>query len=192
MRRLRVEAPGISLYVSQFSRAETIDRVATGVLDFALGVFPGAPPSVEFLPLFREDFVCLADSKGKVSGNQLLLGDYLSRPHVSISLQGEPDGEIEQALRAIGKKRQIALVLPHFTPALAMLPRSDLILMVARRAASLPGFTVPLIHWSPPFPIAAFDYGALMRKSARRDPALGWLISSISQVAPEGLMPAPR
>jgi DNA-binding transcriptional LysR family regulator len=179
VRRLRVEAPGIALHVNQFSRAETVDRVASGVLDLALGVFPGAPTNLAFLPLFREDFICLAD--GARAPQDLSLEGYLSAAHVSVSMQGEPDGEVEQALRALGRARRIALVLPHFGPALAMLPGSDLILTVARRTAAISGAAAPLANWPPPFPIPAFDYGLLMRATAQRDPALGWLVSAIIQ-----------
>lgn len=177
VRRLRVEAPGIALHVNQFSRAETVDRVASGVLDLALGVYPGAPSDLVFLPLFREDFVCLADADR--APRDLSLEGYLAAAHVSVSMQGEPDGEVEQALRAIGKTRKIALVLPHFGPALAMLPGTDLILTVARRTAEISGVAAPLATWPPPFPIPAFDYGLLMRATAQRDPALGWLVSAI-------------
>lgn len=183
IRRLNAEAPGVSLHVNQFNRAETIDRVANGVLDLALGVFPGAGASLAFLPLFCEDFICLADFDKGPSRGQFSLNDYLRRPHVSVSMQGEPDGEVEQALRAIGKARRIALVLPHFTPALAMLPGSDLILTVARRTAALSKSDARLASWPPPFPIAGFDYGLLMRATAQRDPALGWLISTIIDTA---------
>lgn len=179
VRRLRVEAPGIALHVNQFSRAETVDRVASGVLDLALGVFPGAPTNLAFLPLFREDFICLAD--GASATQELSLEGYLSAAHVSVSMQGEPDGEVEQALRALGRARRIALVLPHFGPALAMLPGSDLILTVARRTATIAGATAPLANWPPPFPIPTFDYGLLMRATAQRDPALRWLVSAIVQ-----------
>lgn len=179
VRRLRVEAPGIALHVNQFSRAETVDRVTSGVLDLALGVFPGPPPNLAFVPLFREDFICLAD--GDSATKAMSLEGYLAAAHVSVSMQGEPDGEVEQALRALGKARKIALVLPHFGPALAMLPGSDLILTVARRTAAISGAGAQLANWLPPFPIPTFDYGLLMRATAQRDPALGWLVSAIVQ-----------
>ncbi len=184
MRRLRTEAPGVALHVNQFGRADTIDRVANGVLDLALGVFPGAPGNLTFLPLFREEFICLAD--GDRIPQELTMASYLAAAHVSVSMQGEPDGEVEQALRAMGKTRRIALVLPHFAPALAMLPGSDLILTVARRTAAVAAPANTLKTFAPPFPIPAFDYGLLMRSTAQRDPALGWLIRAIHQTVASG------
>jgi DNA-binding transcriptional LysR family regulator len=109
------------------------------------------------------------------------LEGYLATAHVLVSKQGEPDGKVELALRALGKGRRIALVLPHFGPALAMLPGSDLILTVARRTAAVSGAAAPLANWPLPLPIPTFDYGLLMRATAQRDPALGWLVSAIIQ-----------
>jgi hypothetical protein len=73
-----------------------------------------------------------------------------------------------------------------------MLPGTDLLLTVARRTATVVPGIAPFAIFPPPFPIAAFEYGLLIRSTAQRDTALGWLVKVMNQTMKADLATSER
>lgn len=183
---LRRAAPGADLHIGQYGRDETMQRVRDGLIDAAFGVFPKAEPPLRFLPFFKESFVCVADASHPAFRDELTLERYFACRHISVSTQGEPDGEVEAAVAAIHRKRRIAIVLPHFVSALHLLPGSDLVLTVARKTVDASGVQAAALKCAkPPFPISPFDYGMLIHSRGHADPAVDWLASLASAACGE-------
>ncbi|WZB75691.1 LysR substrate-binding domain-containing protein [Achromobacter insuavis] len=111
-----------------------IAGVADGQLDLALAVFGETPAEIQRAVLFEEGFVCVADA---AAGLPSTLEDYLARPHVlAAASQDQRAAEVDAALARIGQSRRVALRLPHWTAAPAVLAGTDLVLTVARRAVT--------------------------------------------------------
>ena len=182
---LRAAAPGIELRIGQHGREETMRRLDEGLLDAALGVFPRAEPPLRLLPLFRERFVCVADPGHPALSPSLSLESYLGAAHVSVSMQGEPDGEVEAALKAIGRTRRVALVLPHFVSALHLLPGTDLMLTIAERTLEVAPAPERLAVREPPFAISAFAFGLITHRRTEREPGMDWFTSLVTATCGE-------
>ncbi len=179
MRRLRRDAPGIDLEISYASRSGMIAGVADGQLDLALAVFGETPAEIQRAVLFEESFVCVADA---AAGLPSTLADYLARPHVLVAAsQDQRAAEVDAALARIGQSRRVALRLPHWTAAPAVLAGTDLVLTVARRAAEPPpaGLTVGPV----PFAIAPLGFEMIWHQRADADAGLGWLRALLGQLA---------
>lgn len=133
MQRLRREAPGIRLAISQNSREAMLAQLADGEIDLALGVFPGAPKEIMLDALFEEHFLCAADKASLPRQGALSLDEWLARPHVSVAVRADALDEIDACLAKDGLSRQVVLVLPHWKTSVEVLPGTDLILTVASR-----------------------------------------------------------
>ena len=179
MRRLRRDAPGIDLEISYASRSGMIAGVADGQLDLALAVFGETPAEIQRAVLFEEGFVCVADA---AAGLPSTLEDYLARPHVlAAASQDQRAAEVDAALARIGQSRRVALRLPHWTAAPAVLAGTDLVLTVARRAVT----PTPAGLAVGPAPLANPPLGVEMiwHQRADADAGLGWLRALLGQLA---------
>ena len=183
LRRLRVEAPGVDLAISYASRPAMIAGVQDGEIDLALGVFPQLPEHVHRETLFEEKFVCALDPSSLAPGETLSLDTYLERPHILVaSSDGGMATEVDAALALLGQVRRIAVRLPHWTVAPALVPGTDLILTVAQRA--LQGSTRQgLALYSAPFAIAPFAFEMIRHRRTDGDAGIAWLRAAIAQAA---------
>lgn len=92
-----------------------------------------------------------------------------------ITMGGERKGAIDHLLERQGLHRRIALRVPHFVAALALVAKTDLLLTVpyglAKNCASHYGLVIL------PFPMAqkAFTYSVIWHERYLRDPGHQWL-----------------
>lgn len=179
MRRVRQEAPGIDLAISQASREVMLAQLADGELDLALGIFPQAPDEIRLQDLFKERFISLADEAVLPSKGNMELQDWLSRPHVMLALRPDAADEIEKALAARGLKRHIALALPHWGAAVSVITGTDLILTVASRAAKGREQYKTLREFAPPLELPEFSYQQAWHIRREADPAHQWLREAV-------------
>lgn len=180
VRRLRSEAPGIDLQVSQGSRAAMLAGVHDGEIDMAFGVFQ-APLSDELRihTLFIEHFVCAADKNTLPQTGHLEKTEWLSRPHVLVAMQSGENNEIENALQREGVNRRVAMTLPHWGVASRVVANTDLILTAARRSFDLFPEDSPLQLFAPPYPIDPFAFNMVWHSRRESDAGHNWLRQAI-------------
>ncbi|RMQ47244.1 hypothetical protein ALQ04_01549 [Pseudomonas cichorii] len=175
MRRVRAEAPGIQLAISQASREAMVVQLADGELDLALGIFPDVPRDILVEDLFADHFVSVADQAALPSSGELSLTDWLSRPHVMLALRPDANDEIEKALSTQGLQRNIALALPHWSAAIEMIQGTDLLLTIANRAITGIERFPDLRCFKPPLALQTIAYQQAWHARKDANPALKWL-----------------
>lgn len=180
---LRREAPGIHLDVRQASRVGMAEQVAGGELDGALGVFPMLPEGLRVQQLFEERFVCLCSREFLGERQRLDLDDYLAAPHLRVALQQSPAEEIDSHLEKLGRRRQVAATVPHFSVAPSLLAGTDLVLTIAARMLpdDLEGHG--LACFEPPLKLAPFDFVQIWSETSEDEPARRWLRTKLAQAA---------
>ncbi|WP_109512719.1 LysR family transcriptional regulator [Pseudomonas ovata] len=176
---LRQVAPGIHLAISQASRETVLAQLLDGELDLALGLFPAVADDVRVQDLFEERFVSLADKRVLPRRGGLALDDWLARPHVMLAMRPDAQDEVERALAAKGLQREIVLVMPHWSAAVEVLPGTDLILTVARRAIGSLKAYKGLREFKPPLALAPFAYQQAWHRRKDSDPGHRWLREAI-------------
>ena len=186
LRQLRVEAPNTTLVVTQDSRHGMFEQIAQGKIDLALGVFPHLTADISSEVLFEETFSCLLDRSTLPASGQLDLDNYLLRPHISVSVDGCTNGEIDRLLRAEGLQRRIAVSVPHWRTAPSMISNTDLILTVATRTLDNAPLDDDLVSLSPPLPIPPFPFVQIWHNRFGEDPAHIWLREQVRQVMGHG------
>lgn len=182
LRQLRAEAPNTTLVVTQDSRHGMLEQIAQGKIDLALGVFPNLSADISSEVLFEETFSCLLDRSTLPANGQLDLDNYLLRPHISVSVDGCSNGEIDRLLRDEGLQRRIAVSVPHWRTAPSMISNTDLILTVATRTLDNALLDEELVSLSPPLPIPPFPFVQLWHNRFGEDPAHKWLREQVRQV----------
>ena len=182
LRQLRAEAPNTTLVVTQDSRHGMLEQIAQGKIDLALGVFPNLSADISSEVLIEETFSCLLDRSTLPANGQLDLDNYLLRPHISVSVDGCSNGEIDRLLRDEGLQRRIAVSVPHWRTAPSMISNTDLILTVATRTLDNALLDEELVSLSPPLPIPPFPFVQLWHNRFGEDPAHRWLREQVRQV----------
>jgi DNA-binding transcriptional LysR family regulator len=170
LRDLASRAPLIDLAIRP-SDETSIGHLVSGEHDLALSVGAAMPPGVRGVRIFQDDFVCVRHRPRGKRLPRLTLARYLATPHLLVSPLGRGDAPVDIALRRIGKKRRIALRLPHFLVAPLVLAHCDFVMTVPSRLAAVFGELLPVQKDEPPIPISGFSVDMLWHERREEDPA---------------------
>jgi DNA-binding transcriptional LysR family regulator len=180
--RLRSEAPGVDLVVRQL-RMDTVERQLTeGEVDVALGVVTEGEPWMVTRRLFTDDFVCLVREGHPAVDGELTLDRFLALDHALISPRGKHGGVVDSALARLGKKRRVALMIPHFLAAPMVIAQSDLVLTLPERIGRAFANMLPLRVIAPPLGLEGFAVTAFWHERQAHDVAHAWLRSVVIDV----------
>lgn len=190
LRRIRAQAPGISLHSLPFDRPSFEEQLELGTLDAGLTVIYPSSPKTCTEPMFEERFVCIARpghpalaGKGGAGDRVALdLETFLSLDHALVSRGGSPKGAVDRALAAINRERRIALTVANFTTLMFEVAQSDFIAAVAERLAvrmaPLAGFTIHAM----PLNVNNFTMSLAWHQSTEADQGQKWLRSLVRDV----------
>ncbi|MES2973927.1 MAG: LysR family transcriptional regulator [Pseudomonadota bacterium] len=182
--RIRAEAPGIRLRVHHAGRFDAPDMLRSGRLDLALGVFNNLTADLGSQPLLSEPYMC-AVSRSGVAPVPLTQKAYLEAEHINVLVQGDTLGLIDEALARQGLARRIALTVPHFSTALALL--ADAPLVYTGPAGLFKGHPKNLRVFKPPIDLPQFRTQLAWSQRNENDEGLRWLRDCITsnQTPPE-------
>lgn len=180
---LRRLAPGIDLAVTRGGRLDVLRQVAEGELDGALGVFSMLPEELNSDVLFAEHFVVITASANLAQDGSLDLERYLAAPHLHVSVEGLHHSHVDKALASLGLTRRLAVVLPYWKAALALLDGTDLMLTVASRSLNAGQLPAGLAMVAPPVAIPPFEFVYLWRADAASDAEAMWLRTKLREAA---------
>jgi DNA-binding transcriptional LysR family regulator len=192
--RLRTAAPGINISLRQLlpvpgemspGRAwrGTFDDLESRVMDITVIPSDEIPARFESRTLYAEKFV-IAMRPGHAFARDPSLVRYCAMQHLVVSLTGDPFGFVDQALTERGLSRRVALTVPNFMFALAVLDETDLIAALPERFLAMHANRFKLIRVPPPLPLAQFQLNAVASKAAMLDAGLAWLFNQISWTEP--------
>ncbi len=190
--RLQHEAPGIDVAVVPHP-ASIATALETGDVDLAIApiLLDDEPFARELLPapdlqqqrLFRDGLRCFVRAGHPLAARRRLsLATYTELPHILISPTGEGPGVVDRYLARQGCQRRIALRVPLFSSALAIVADSDLVL-TAPQSVQRSVFADRLVDL--PVPVAVPDHAVTMVWHPRfsEDPAHRWLRRTLAEVA---------
>ena len=138
--RLWQEAPGIDVRVRNMESRSNED-LAESRIDLAMGVVgqfgnPDPPPGIRTQRLISDRFVCVVRDGHPTVKKRLSLDEFIALPHALVAPRGESGSVVDTALAALGKKRRVAVEVPHFLVAPHVGRETDLILTLAARVAN--------------------------------------------------------
>ena len=171
--RITREAPGVDLELVQW-KEHLINELDQQNIDVATCAVTDAPAAIHGRGVGRDRFVCVMRNQHPLLEQPLTINRYARAPHALITMGGERKGAVDYLLEQHGLKRRIALRVPHFVAALALVADTDLVLTIpyglARSCASHYGLTIV------PFPARqeGFTYSIIWHERHMKDPGHIW------------------
>ncbi len=193
LRRLREQAPGISLDIMTPSDVSFLD-VEQGKVDMVINRFDSIPQSFHQRDIWEDGFACLFSAENPIRDN-FNLETYLQAQHVWVSKTGmgvgvgiNPDdvrrlGWVDEALTRLGKKRHISVFTRHYQAAMLMAEQNDLIVTIPARASKLHVNNPRVIVKAPPFNIPPIVLKMAWSPLLQNNPAHKWMRRLIVEVA---------
>lgn len=191
--RLARVAPGVDLFVRAVPD-DIAGALAAGAVDVVLA--PARPRDLTGgcfqRALFDETFVCAVRDGHPQARGRLTLDRFCALDHLLIAPRGTAGGFVDDALAALGRRRRVAVAVPHFLVAPPVLGATDLIATVPRRIAAAFAPMIALAVRPPPIALTGFTIHLLWHERAGADPAQRWLRDQIAAVAASrGRAPGP-
>lgn len=185
--RIRQEAPKARLVSVASHTANAGQQLDEGEFDLSVSVHP-EPASWHILePLFDQCSISIYDPDQLKLKAPLSLEDFTRAAHIAVSFEGDMSGDVDAALKRIGRSRSVVATVPRYSavptalsamPAIATIPES-----IARCMANLHGLAVS----PPPVALDAAPVSPLYRRVDRADSKARWFRRVFVEVADEAL-----
>lgn len=178
--RVSAQAPGARLrFTAKPDRDSTPLRdgsvdLETGVVGKALG------PEARAQGLFRDRFVGVVRTGHALSKGKITAARYAAGGHVLVSRGGAEVGPIDNALEALGLKREIATIVGGFSTALALVRGSDLIVAVPERHTG--ALRAGMFSFDLPVAVPEMMVSLLWHPRLDADAAHRWLRACVQEV----------
>lgn len=190
MHDLAQQAPGIDIGIRQLLpvAGETLpERAWTSTfadldaraVDIAVIPSEEAPGRFARRTIYEEDFVLAMRRDHPFLAKQSVAG-YCAASHLVVSLTGDPRGFVDEVLAREGLARRVALTVPNFMFAAAILPDTDLLCAIPRRFAAAYGHRLQIQTAEPPLPLGTFRLNAYLPKIALADAGVTWLLELLA------------
>jgi DNA-binding transcriptional LysR family regulator len=179
---LSTAAPRFDLRIVNHGAA-TNAELEDGKLDLA--IVPGAPETGGFYgqKLFDDRFVCVVRKDHPTVKSRLSLEQYVALPHLLVAPRGDGGGSVDIALARLGKRRRVAVQVPHFLVTPHLLVQTDLVITLAERVARTFTEMFGLRILAPPLELEGFSMSLVWHERAHGDPAHAWLRTVIAKLA---------
>lgn len=199
--RVRREAPGVDISLITADERKLPDQLEGGEVDVAImpqfdDLDSDSPSSTGLVRklLFRDRHTCLLRkghpvlrSRAADSG-KLSLEAYAGLSHVLVSPLGSGPGLIDRALAKHGLRRRVALRIPHFYSALAIVASCDLILTAPTGLARVAEGT-GIRTLEPPLRVPNHRVNLVWHERMTQDPGHSWLRGLVGEVSRDALGP---
>ncbi|MFM9882213.1 MAG: LysR family transcriptional regulator [Burkholderiales bacterium] len=180
--RLRHTAPGISLSFRYAVRDGAERAIAAGDLDFGIGYFHAPGDQFEHRILFEDGYAVVARRNHPRIKGKLSLALFTEVEHALVSLDGDLHGVVDRSLAVAGGRRKVVTAVSSFFVALDLVARTDLVVTLPRRLASMHHKKFGLTIHAPPVPIRKLAMGVLRHRRSIRDPLSDWLLAEMADV----------
>lgn len=179
--RLAAEAPDVELWIrtveqGRVGRGGFEEQLARGDADVV--VVPKRmtelPVGIRSRSLFRERLVCLVRKDNPRTKKGIDLATWTTMRHVFIAPGGTPGGIVDETLAQLGKRRRVALAVPHFLLVPHVVAGSDLVATVGTRVADAFADLLSLRVVEPPVKLPTYEIRMYWHERHHRDPAQRW------------------
>jgi DNA-binding transcriptional LysR family regulator len=190
MAQLQRQAPAVKLRVVHSDQKVSIEDLAAGRIDFALGYGEerdALPGGVQTLDWFHGEYVVIASARHPRVGRRLDLAGFLAERHVIATPWNEERGVIDRVLDGLGLERRVALQLPSVLAAPFVVADSELLMTLPRHAAELLCRSAPVSLHPAPFAIPPYVLKLYSHGKYANSDAHGWMRAQILALHP----PAP-
>jgi DNA-binding transcriptional LysR family regulator len=185
---LEAHAPLARLAVRAMDFGAVGRQLETGEVDLGILGAGFAPPNARSRPLYLERFVCVVRRDHPRLKERLSLDEFCALEHLLVAPSGGGfTAQTDDALAAIGRRRQVRLSVPHFLLVPEILVRSDMIAVLPERLAR--GYRDRFRIFEPPLEMPPFAIVEVWHERTHRDLALVWLRQALADLTREEAAP---
>lgn len=184
IKQLRSQAPHMRLAIRNPQFSNIVAALTDGELDLCVTTTPEVPSADLYSrTLYEERYVGVVRKAHPLKAKAgVSLDQFCHYPHVVVSpTEGRFLGPTDQALAAVGRRRQVLLSAPGFLVLPEILQTDDLIAVLPERV--LGGRMNGLRTFNPPVPVPGFSVLLLWHKRVHKDPALKWTRELLASTA---------
>ena len=182
---LRRSAPGIDISVRQIlppPGIRTTERawepaladLEARAIDLVVAPVEEIPARFVARTLYEEEFV-IAMRAGHPFADDPTLDGFCRMQHLVVSLTGDAYGFVDDVLAKEGRSRRVALTVPNFMFALAVVAETDLIAALPKRFVAMHALRFDVASLEAPLPLHRFRIRAIAPKAALMDAGVAWL-----------------
>lgn len=177
-------APAVDLrFIAAEDKPRTLDKLRSGDIDMALGVFGEPVAGLRYVDVVQERFVVVARrDHPALREERVSLDTFAALPHVLVSVNGDVRGVVDARLEAAGLRRRVVLTVPHFAAVPFVVGATDMIATLSRRTATLLGDTAGLVMLPCPLPLEPYALQMVYSLRLDHDPAHMWLRERVVEV----------
>src|SRR4051812_6428577 len=181
VRTMLAEAPGCMVEILPCDD-DPLAALASRELDVVIADRWRVKSQREVSVLFDETFVSLARSDHPRLPEQVDLNSYLAEAHALIAPHGLTSGNVDHALRSLGRARRVALTVPYYLAASALIATTDLVLTLPRRIANDLHGDGRLRLFEPPLALQGFDVVCASHPRSASEAPIVWLQQLIQRI----------
>jgi DNA-binding transcriptional LysR family regulator len=193
LKQIRLGAPSVDVAVRQLLPATgemaagrawrtAFSDLEARAMDVAVIPSDQVPARFALQTLYDEEFV-LGMRVDHPLHRRLTLESYCAAEHLVVSLTGDPQGFVDELLAQAGRRRRVALTVPNFMLALAILAQSDLICALPARLATLHAGRFGLVVAEAPIPLGRFRLNVIAPAVALMDAGVAWFVARLMEAA---------
>jgi DNA-binding transcriptional LysR family regulator len=149
-------------------------------IDVAIVPIDDIPARFVERTLYEEDFV-IAMRAGHPFAVAPTLDRYCGMQHLVVSLTDDAQGFVDEVLAKQGLSRRVALAVPNFMMALALIAETDFIAALPRRLVEMHAARFGVASTEAPLPLRRFQIRAIIPKVAMMDAGLAWLFEAMRE-----------
>jgi DNA-binding transcriptional LysR family regulator len=181
VRSMIAEAPACTVEILPCDD-DPLSALASRELDVVIADRWRVKSQREVSVLFDETFISLARIDHPRLPEHVDLNSYLAEDHALIAPRGLTSGNVDQALRSLGRTRRVALTVPYYLAAAALVATTDLILTLPRRIASNLHCDGRLRLFEPPLAVPGFDVVCASHPRGASEMPIMWLQQLIQRI----------
>lgn len=189
IKSIGTDAPGLDLGIRQLlplsdekpvrAWRDAFRELETRALDIAITPTEDGPARFAKRVLYNEDFVLIL-RPGHPFLARPTISTYCDHAHLVVSESGNPQGFVDALLAEQGLARRVALTVPNFMFACAVIKETDMICAVPRRLAERFATSMGAQIAEPPLFLGKFPLTAFLLRAATADSGLVWLLDKVS------------
>jgi DNA-binding transcriptional LysR family regulator len=179
---LQREAPLVDLAIT--NEASWLEPLEAGTIDLAFFVAGKSTSALLTRPLLSDGFVCMVRKGHPLARSRepLTLAKYLTQQHVVVAPSGAPGSVVDDELARRGKSRRVALRVPNFLVAPAVVSESDFMSTLPERLAIELAKLYPVRLLAAPIPLPRFTMSLAWHARLDNDPAHRWLREAVFEL----------
>lgn len=153
-----------------------LDALEARSMDIAIVPIDGVPARFAEHVLYQEEFVVAAHSRHPFLKSPSLKR-FCEMKHLLVSMTGDAHGFVDMALAQRGLQRRIALTVPNFMMALAIISQSDLIATLPRKLVTVHAKQFGIAAVASPLPVRRDNLRIVTSNAALMDNGVAWLFT---------------